>query len=52
MDTLWIYYGYSMDILWIYYGYSMDTLWIYYGFSDAIANSIVWISLFFSGVCL
>ena len=25
----------------------METVWIYYGFSDAIANSIVWISLFF-----
>jgi hypothetical protein len=23
-------------------------VWIYYGFSDAIVNSIVWISLFFS----
>jgi hypothetical protein len=22
-------------------------VWIYYGFSDAIVNSIVWISLFF-----
>ena len=32
----------TMDILW---KYSMHTL---YGFSDTIANSIVWISLFFS----
>jgi hypothetical protein len=26
----------------------MEIVWIYFGFSDAIANSIVWISLFFS----
>jgi hypothetical protein len=29
----------------------MEIVWIYYGFSGAIANLIVWISLFFpSGV--
>ena len=30
------------------YGYSMEIGWIYYGFSGAIANFVVWISLFFS----
>jgi hypothetical protein len=25
----------------------MDIVWIYYGFSDAIANFMGWISLFF-----
>jgi hypothetical protein len=29
------------------YGYRMGMVWIYYGFSGAIANVIVWISLFF-----
>jgi hypothetical protein len=29
------------------FGYIMEPVWIYYGFSDAITNSIVYISLFF-----
>ena len=50
-------YGPSLEIEWIlvihnncifpYYGYSIEIVWIYYGFSGAIANFLVWISLFF-----
>jgi hypothetical protein len=29
----------------------METGWIYYGFSGAIANFVVWISLFFPVLC-
>jgi hypothetical protein len=32
----------------IIHGYIMEIVWIYYGSIYAIANSIVWISLFFS----
>ena len=53
MEIVWTFIGNRMDFgfhnncIFPWYGYSMEVVWIYYGFCGAIANFVVWISLFF-----
>ena len=46
LETEWILVIHN-NCIFPYYGYSKEIVWIYYGFSGAIANFVVWISLFF-----